>query len=200
MVVDVDELTPRQRDRFTRVLSAAIDLASEGGYEAVHMRAVSARSSVALGTIYRYFSCKDELLIHAMADWTGRLRERVEQRPPRGSSPSEQVTEVLRRACRSLERQPQLAAALVRALSSPDVGVSRSNRAVGNHIRAMLTPSLQHLPADMADDVIVVLNHVWISALIQWTNGRIPLSEVAEQLAKTSRLLLDNAASVPVAS
>ena len=35
-------------------------MASEGGYEAVQMRAVAEESGVALGTIYRYYSGKDD--------------------------------------------------------------------------------------------------------------------------------------------
>ena len=60
-----EQLTANQAARRTRVLEAAIELASEGGYDAVQMRDVATRAQVALGTIYRYFSSKDELLAAA---------------------------------------------------------------------------------------------------------------------------------------
>ena len=53
-------------------------MAGEGGYEAVQMRAVAEESGVALGTIYRYYSGKDEMLIAGLAGWLRRSRRRVE--------------------------------------------------------------------------------------------------------------------------
>ena len=63
MAEDATPLTRAQRDRGIRVLETAMRMAGEGGYEAVQMRAVAEQSGVALGTIYRYFSGKDELLV-----------------------------------------------------------------------------------------------------------------------------------------
>ncbi len=184
-------LTTKQQARRARVIEVAMELASEGGYDAVQMRDVAARADVALGTIYRYFTCKDQLLICVMAEWTGQLRDRLAQRPARGDTPSARVTDVLQRACRSLERQPLLAAALVRAMSSSDTGVSEANREVGAHIRAMIKPLLADLEPDVREAVIVIINHVWLSTLIGWSNGRIVFSQVAEELGSAARLLLD---------
>ena len=44
-----------QRDRRKRILDATYDLAKEGGFDAVQMRAVAEQADVALGTLYRYF-------------------------------------------------------------------------------------------------------------------------------------------------
>lgn len=184
-------LTSKQVARRDRVIAVAMELASEGGYDAVQMRDVAARADVALGTIYRYFTCKDQLLICVMADWTGQLRDRLTQRPARGETASAQVADVLQRACRSLERQPLLAAALVRAMSSTDTGVGEANREVGAHIRAMIEPLLHELDPDTREAVIVVLNHVWLATLIGWSNGRIVFSQVAQELGSAARLLLD---------
>lgn len=184
-------LTSKQQARRDRVIEVTMDLASQGGYDAVQMRDVAARADVALGTIYRYFTCKDQLLICVMAEWTGQLRDRLAQRPARGDTASAQVADVLQRACRSLERQPLLAASLVRAMSSSDTGVSAANREVGAHIRAMIEPLLHELDAETREAVIVVLNHVWLATLIGWSNGRIVFSQVAEELRTAARLLLD---------
>lgn len=53
--------------RRERLLAAAAELAAAGGYEAVHMRAVASRAHVALGTLYRHFSSKDQLLVAVLA-------------------------------------------------------------------------------------------------------------------------------------
>src|SRR5262249_21697473 len=51
--VAADVLTPVQRQRRQRILKAAVELAAEGGYDAVQMREVALRADVALGTLYR---------------------------------------------------------------------------------------------------------------------------------------------------
>ena len=70
--------TQAQQERRIRILETAMRMAGEGGYEAVQMRAVAEESGVAPGTIYRYYSGKDEMLIAGLAGWLRRTRRRVE--------------------------------------------------------------------------------------------------------------------------
>jgi AcrR family transcriptional regulator len=83
-----------------------MELAAEGGYDAVQMREVAARAEVALGTLYRYFASKDRLLVAAMDEQVGMMRQRLAERPPEGDTPAERVMEDLRRATRALQRRP----------------------------------------------------------------------------------------------
>ena len=99
-------LTERQAARRDRVIEAAMELANEGGYDAVQMREVAARADVALGTLYRYFSSKDQLLVAAMAHWTRQLEGRLAERPPPGDTPADRVIEVLLRASRRARARP----------------------------------------------------------------------------------------------
>src|SRR5919202_1473547 len=69
-------LTPKQSARRRRVIQAAMTLASKGGYDAVQMRDVAAAANVALGTLYRYFPSKDQLLVAALGEWAGELPRR----------------------------------------------------------------------------------------------------------------------------
>ncbi|MDZ7731933.1 MAG: TetR family transcriptional regulator [Acidimicrobiia bacterium] len=94
-------------------------MGAEGGYDAVQMRDVAARAGVALGTIYRYFSSKDHLLAAALVEWVNDLERRVNQRPPRGDTIADRVVDILRRATKAMENDPQLAAAVVTALRRP---------------------------------------------------------------------------------
>src|SRR5438270_11471977 len=127
-----------QAARRQRVIEAAMALATEGGYEAVQMRDVAASADVALGTLYRYFPSKDHLLIAALDDWIRSLDGRLVQKPPRGTNAADRVVDVVRRATRTLERAPRLAAALVTALSSADPAVAESKQAVGNILGARI--------------------------------------------------------------
>ena len=92
--------------RKERLIAAATALAAEGGYDAVQMRDVAARAEVALGTLYRHYASKDQLLLAAMAQQAATLRERLVQRPPTGDTPAARVSAVLsaRRARSSAHR------------------------------------------------------------------------------------------------
>jgi TetR/AcrR family transcriptional regulator, cholesterol catabolism regulator len=179
-----------QRERRRRVIDAAFELGAERGYEAVQMRDVSAIANVSLATIYRYFSSKDHLLAAAMTEWTGRLRDRVAHRPPRGDTATDQMIDVLRRACGAMERQPKLSMALVRALSSSDAGVRDSAGEVRLSIASMGEPILAHLEPEVRSDILAVLGHVWYSSLVAWANGRTSFDTVTTELARACRVLI----------
>lgn len=183
-------LTPKQEERRRRVIHAARELAADGGYDAVQMREVAAAADVALGTIYRYFASKDALLAAAMAEWTAELQQRLARTPPRGDTPADRLVDVLRRACTSMEAQPRLSAALVRALASADEGVAAGSREVNERVAAISEQILDHLDAPTRADVLAVLGHVWYSALVGWVNGRLPMPAVADELERAARLLV----------
>ena len=187
---DAQGYTPEQQVRRRRLIDAAFELGAAGGYDAVHMRDVAATANVALATIYRNFSSKDHLLAAATSEWTGRLRDRVAQRPPRGGTPPEQMIDVLDRACATMERQPRLSKALVRAMASPDAGVRSSGGAVRSSIADVGDPILAHLDPDTRADILAVLGHVWYSALITWANGRTDFATVTEELHRACRVLI----------
>ncbi len=188
--VDGSPLTPTAMVRRQRIVEAAIDLGTEGGYEAVHMRVVAERAGVALATVYRYFESKDHLLSAAVSEWTSQLQNRLDRSPARGDTPVEQLVDVLRRASRGLERRPQFAAALIRALHSPDPGVAVAAADVRHQIRAMTAPILHDLPADDVEGIVSVIAHVWNSAIMSWANGRAPISSIGDELENAARQLL----------
>ena len=183
--------SPEQAERRRRLVEAAFRLGAEGGYEAVQMRSVSESANVAMATIYRYFSSKDHLLAAAMTEWTDQLRSVVAKVPPRGDTAADRMVDVLQRATRAMERQPKLAAALVRALSSPDAGVRDSGVAVSQHIAEMGDVILVRLEPAVRADILAVLEHVWYSALVTWANGRRDISSVRTELERAARVLIE---------
>ena len=190
-MAEVGELTLEQQDRRRRLIDAAFELGAEGGYDAVQMRDVAVTANVALATIYRYFSSKDHLLAAAMTEWTGRLKGRVAQSPPRGDTAAEQMSDVLHRACKAMERQPKLSVALVRALSSADPGVVESGQAVEQQIASMGNDILADMAPQVRADILAVLGHVWYSALISWANGRRDFPSVIEELDRACQVLIE---------
>ena len=84
-------LARSQAARRRRVLDATLQLAAEGGFDAVQMRDVAAAADVALGTVYRYFSSKERLLLEAMAEQQADLRAYLDVHPPREADAAARV-------------------------------------------------------------------------------------------------------------
>jgi AcrR family transcriptional regulator len=188
--VDGSPLSPKQLARRQRVIEVTLQLGADGGYDAVHMREVADRSQVSLGTIYRYFGSKDHLLAAALSEWTAQLQSRLARRPARGESAVEQLVDVLRRGSRALEQQPNLAAALIRALGSDDPMVGLAATHVRSQISAMAAPILAALGPVEIEEIVGVLRHVWYSAMMIWANGRSEVSAIGDDLERAARLLL----------
>jgi AcrR family transcriptional regulator len=184
-------LTRSQTARRQRVIAAAIELASAGGYDAVQMRDVATTADVALGTIYRYFASKDHLLAATLVEWTRDLQARVLQRPARGSSPADRVVDVLHRATRSLERNPMLTAALITAVSAPDPAIKECQREVNDIMVEVLSGAMaDDVPDELKAGVCRVMSHVWFSSLVGWVNGWGGGVDIGDELEVAARLLL----------
>ena len=85
----VVELThPNLEERSRRIVESSIELAERGGFEAVRLRDVAAHAGVALGTLYRRFRSKEDLLVAALEQETRAVAQRIRQRPPKGDRKS----------------------------------------------------------------------------------------------------------------
>src|SRR5690606_9907318 len=80
--------TRSQHQRRRRIVQAAAALASRGGVEAMQMRTVAERAGVALGTLYRYFPSKMELVVAVVSEELNLLEASIERRPPTSATPA----------------------------------------------------------------------------------------------------------------
>ena len=180
--------------RKERLIAAATALAGEGGYDAVQMRDVAARAEVALGTLYRHYASKDQLLLAAMAQQAATLRERLVQRPPDGDTPSARVSAVLRRASRALERAPLVTKAMLAAMSTTEEATVPLKHEIDSTLRAIIADVVDgdgHCSAfaDL-DGIVRVLGSVWFAELTYWSNGLTPSVSMGDNLASAAQLLL----------
>jgi AcrR family transcriptional regulator len=192
VAADTETLTPNQAARRSRVLDAAMELAAEGGYDAVQMRDVATRAEVALGTIYRYFSSKDHLLAACQVELWNEIADRFAQRPPEGSIPADRVLAVLERAMRAAEREPKRTAALVTASSSADPAVHDCQAEIMDVMGRVLSDAMgEEIDRDRRARVAITLRQVWFAWLLCWVNGWDDTATVNRELESTTRLLLD---------
>ena len=185
-------LERNQAARRRRVLDAALTLAAQGGFDGVQMRDVAAEADVALGTVYRYFASKERLLLEANVEQVEVLQATLRERPPTGATPADRVVDVLRRATRALQRNPEVTAAMVRALGTARAEEADAVERVKAAMTAIITRAM-HEGEPSARDVAIsrVLEQVWFSALIGWVGGVDPADRVGSDLETATRLLLD---------
>lgn len=193
-----DELgSAAQRDRRRRILDATVALASEGGFDAVQMRAVAEQADVALGTLYRYFPSKIHLLVSALNRQFETTQKVVGSKPVPGETPAERVIYVLKRATRGMQGDPKLTEALTRSFMFADSSVAAEIHQVGMQLTSMLVRAIEGPAfvdgAPISDEDVTmsrVIGDIWLSSLVAWVTGRLPAEEVGEHIETAVRLLL----------
>ena len=183
-----------QRDRRKRILDATYQLARDGGFDAVQMRAVADRADVALGTLYRYFPSKIHLLVSALGRTFEQAEAAMRGKPVPGDTPADRVISVLKKTTRGLQGDPHLTEALTRAFMFADASVAAEIHDVGMLMTSMLTHAMDpERGGEVTDDDVAiarVIGDVWLSALVAWVTGRSTAAETAQHMETAVRLLL----------
>lgn len=185
-----------QLARRERILDAAMELAAEGGYDAVQMREVAERADVALGTVYRYFPSKVHLLVAAMSRTFQALQESVRSNGKTGT-PEERIYRVVATVTRYLARHRRLSGAMIRALMSADVQAAREVEQAGDLLVEIIASASRDpdgpppTPADSERDTLVahIIGKVWLTDVVTLLSGRMTVSQVLEDLQATIALL-----------
>ncbi len=202
----VAKLVASQLRRMRRIVDAAVELAQEGGFDAVRLRDVAERSDVALGTLYKYFRGKEDILLFAFNEGLHRLEQSLARRRVTGATPLERVTEFFRRATRGLLENPQLGSALIRAISGGDretaVQIAGSNRRIARMLVSALrdepidpaSPVDAFAPSEAESELADALIGVWFAGLIGWVIGNEPDFEtITRKMNVAARLMLEGA-------
>jgi AcrR family transcriptional regulator len=172
--------TAAQRARRARIIAATLALAARGGFEAVQMREVAERSEVALGTLYRYFPSKIHLLVSAMGSEVERLSGRLQKRQAPGATRAERVSFVLERSTRSLQRDPLLTEAMVRAMMAADPSLAPEVTAIRQGMSDLIVQAMRNggQPQEHDVEIAAILQDVWFARQIAWLGGRIDATDV----------------------
>jgi AcrR family transcriptional regulator len=185
--------TDAQRARRRRILEAAAQLSSEGGFDAVQMREVAERADVALGTLYRYFPSKIHLLVSVLADEMEELRDRLATTPPGNEAADERVLAVLQRSIRALQRNPKLYGAVVRAMMFGDESTRAENETVSQHMDAIVTSAIAGRGQVATDEDLAIarlFSKIWLADILSWLAGRSTVEQMQTDVALAVRLLV----------
>ncbi len=184
--------TRNQIQRRKRIVNAAAALASRGGIDAMQMRTVAARAGVALGTLYRYFPSKMDLVVAVIGEELEALEAALQRRPPTASTTAGRAAEVLLRATHGLMREPELADALVRSVvfSSEEVETDFADRVS----RLLLRTALETQPdGELEPNQLALgrlLQSIWISELLGLIQGKRTMEDAQWHLELGAERLL----------
>ncbi|GAA4073422.1 TetR family transcriptional regulator [Nonomuraea soli] len=170
--------TRSQHQRRKRIVQAAAALASRGGVEAMQMRTVAERAGVALGTLYRYFPSKMDLVVAVVGEELDLLETSIERRPPSALHPAGRAVDVLMRATRGLMREPELADALIRSLIMAEVDTPFGDRMAG----LLLRVSGIREATDEEHALAGSLSSVWVHELLEMLRGRRTYEQIQHRI------------------
>ena len=191
-----------QLRRLRRIVDAAVALAEAGGFDGVRLRDVADASGVALGTLYKYFRSKEDVLLFAVNEDSAELLRVIAARPPRGARAGERLVELFARATRGLTRRPNFARAVLRAIVASDASSAAQQAAFHLRMTRMIVGALRgkapDVDAPLSETVgtererriALVLQNVWFAALIGWASGLHPIATVTDRMQETIELLL----------
>jgi len=190
-------------ERSRRIVETAVELAEQGGFEAVRLREVAAHAGVALGTLYRRFHSKEDLLVAALDRETRDLERRVIRRPPRGETELECVVGLFSTATRGLLRRPNLARALLRAAACGEPGLAGRVGAFHERVERMIVFCLRGggsalvegteiavSPTAEESRLAYALDMIWFALLVGWSGGLHSETELIEKMDASAELVL----------
>ncbi|MFC4562925.1 TetR family transcriptional regulator [Nocardiopsis mangrovi] len=199
-----------QNQRRKRIVQTAAALALRGGVEAMQMRAVAERAGVALGTLYRYFPSKMDLVVAVVTEELDLLENSISRRPPGDPTAAGRAVDVLMRATRGLMREPELADALVRSLILAEVKTE-----LGARITDLLWRVAGRVPGAAPEDgagaagepdrdapgyvLVGSLASIWIFELLEILKGHRDLDQVRARLEIAAVPLLSGFEDAPAA-
>lgn len=197
-VIALADMTSDQLVRRAKVVEEVIGLIGEVGADAVQMREVAQRSGVALATLYRYFSSKENLLAAALEDWQKRLTRRILP----GGAPADEdrlpvVLDYLRRAQRAFHRNPAMTALMLQTMTSTDPEVQPAIEQMERNNREMFDRILNGVAPENFANVSFGLNAALSAALTGLLTGRLTLAESLGHVEWVTRVLLGEAHARP---
>ena len=182
-------------ERARRIVDTAVELAEQGGFEAVRLRDVASKAGVALGTLYRRFRSKEDLLVAALEMEVEEVEARVCSRPPQGQDARERVAAFFQTTTRAMLRRPNLTRAMLRAVASGEPELSQKVAAFHGRVGLLIGRALRgegngEEPSDEEQRIADVLGQVWFASLVGWAGGLHGQGAVVEQTRRAAELLI----------
>ncbi|HTM23030.1 MAG TPA: TetR/AcrR family transcriptional regulator [Kofleriaceae bacterium] len=191
-----------EKDIGDRITEVAIQLAEEGGYDNVRQRDVANRAGVALGTLYKRFRSKEDILSAALERETAKLEIRLEKDPPTGATAEDRLRAFYTIVTKALCRRPNYARAVLRAMASGQPEVARHVTAYQGRMTGLLIAAMRGVsrlsfgdataapPTEREQTLALLLQQCWFASLVGWSAGLHSQPDVIEHVTRAAHLLI----------
>lgn len=189
------------KDRRDKILDVAVALAEEGGFENVRQRDVAANAGVALGTLYKRFRSKEEILCAALEREAEILERRMETNPATGKTVVDRVGSFFNTITRGMLRKPRFARAVIRAMASGEEGVAKTVASYQGRVAGLIIASMRGVGrltfTDASEKPVtekevklaLLLQQLWFASLVGWSAGLVGQNDVIEQIKDAATLI-----------
>ena len=187
-------LMPPMDDRTLRIVTTALELAEKDGFDAVRLRDVAAKADVALGTVYRRFPTKEDILVAALEVQMERLALLIQDHPVTGDTAVERTASCFDVMTKLLISKPALARALLRAVAS---GVPENTERIAQFhgtttsVIAAMMFDLDRGDAAWHEVLAGLLQDIWFASLVGWAGGLHGPEKVVTDMKLATELLLN---------
>ncbi|KIU17642.1 MULTISPECIES: TetR family transcriptional regulator [Mycolicibacterium] len=176
------------------ILDAALLVATSGGYEAVQMRSVAERAGIAVGTLYRHFPAKTNLLVAALTREFRRLNSADDWASGDGT-PLERLERLTTHLHDRWQRDPWLTSAMTRAFAVADTRAAAELDSAAAEIQNLLARTLrggEPTPADL--HIAAIISDVWLANLVAFSGHRASAAATRERIDLATRRVVTSRA------
>ncbi len=183
-------------ERSRRIVETAIELAEQGGFEAVRLRDVAAHAGVALGTVYKRFKSKEDILVAALTRDADEFEKLMSQHPIPGDSAVQRVGQFFALATTNFLAKPNFARAVLRAVASGEPELTEKVARFHGRVSALINAAINGTPLDpdaddsTADRLAFLLQQIWFANLVGWMGGLSTIEEVIDEMRYATGLLV----------
>jgi AcrR family transcriptional regulator len=187
--------------RRDKILDVAVALAEEGGFDNVRQRDVAAKAGVALGTLYKSFRSKEDILTAALEREAEMLERRMEAKPATGANRVDRITNFFSIVTRGLCKKPKYARAVLRAMASGEPEVAGKVAAYQERIAGLIIAASRGIgrlgyadakaspPNKKEATSAFALQQYWFASLVGWSAGMNTIGDVVDQMRMMAEVL-----------
>jgi TetR/AcrR family transcriptional regulator, cholesterol catabolism regulator len=178
------------------IINVVIELIESNGYDAVRVREVAGLAHISLGTMYKLFNNRDELIMAAVDQWmTDTVYDRVNAPPP-GSTLYDGYMDVMQAVFEPWEREPRMLEAFHRARTGPGGVLERHAMDAMGHFHEALT---REYDPEYLRDFHEVLGSVLYALIDRFARGHIAITDILPVIERTVyRLTTQGPVETPV--
>jgi len=180
-------------------MDVAINLAMEGGFDNVRQRDVAAAAGVALGTLYKAFRSKEDILVAAVDRQAESVVQRFANKSMEGATPAERVGNLFDFMTRAMCRKPHYARSVIKAMASGEPEVTGSLASYRGHITRMVIAALRgeacgedgKPPSEAEQKCSTYLQDIWFASLVGWAAGLTNQPQAIQHMRDAADALLN---------